>query len=633
VTVSVTNDVESGGQRLHFRPLAASLAWHLTCYVDGRSRIEQREDPGIVSTISAPAPTQVRSQPPRPLKFDYLIAQRFITREQLRVAMEEAREQQASVESLLMTKYSVLRSHVGMSLSLFYRCAFVGLDSRVLVDPELLKGLSVQRLRAGCWIPTRSDGDTVTVVMKDPHDLPAVDSIERLFSGRRIKLAVGLPEEILRLIDASFNGTDTKSILGELSEVKVEAEEDADIAGGLEVSDSDGTIIRLAHQIILDAYRSRASDIHIEPCHLRKQAIVRFRVDGSCLEYERIPGHLGKPLVARFKIMAHLDIAERRKPQDGKLRVRLPEREIELRIATIPTVGGNEDAILRLLPAQDVIPLDRQGLSERNLREIKGIAQKPYGLVLCVGPTGSGKTTTLHAILSHINTPDRKIWTAEDPVEITQPGLRQVQVRPKIGYTFAAAMRAFLRGDPDVIMVGEMRDAETAAIAIEAALTGHLVLSTLHTNSAAETVVRLLDFGLDPFNFADALLGVLAQRLVKRVCADCAQPAPAELDELIRAYGPEEFAGLGLDHRESIQLFHGKGCDTCKQTGYRGRAAIHELLVASDEIKSMIVTRQRVPEILAQARREGMTTLVQDGIVKVLNGITDFRQVKAVAIR
>jgi len=586
------------------------------------------------TSSTVPAPPSPPTPASRPLKFDYLVAQRFITRDQLTAALAEAKDQQQSVESLLVSKYRVRKSDLGTSLGLFYRCPFVSLDKRVVVAPDLLKNLTAQRLKAGAWIPWKREGDTVTVVMKDPHDLPEVDSIERLFAGRKVKLTVALADDIVSLIDASFGG-DTRSILGDWADLKIEVDE-VEAEDGAEVTDSDNTVIRLAHQIVMDAYRDRASDIHIEPCNFSKQTVVRFRVDGTCAEHERIPGPLGRPLVARFKIMAHLDIAERRKPQDGKLRVRVADREIELRMATIPTVGGNEDVILRLLPQQDIIPLKGQGLTERNLSELTALSEKPYGLILCVGPTGSGKTTTLHALLSHINTKDRKIWTAEDPVEITQPGLRQVQIRPKIGYSFAAAMRAFLRGDPDVIMVGEMRDAETAAIAIEASLTGHLVLSTLHTNSAAETIVRLLDLGLDPFNFADALLGVLAQRLVKRVCRDCAQPytpGTDEVAELNRQYGEEDFAGLGIAADASLQLLRGKGCESCKHTGYRGRAAIHELLVASDVIKSMILTRDKVPDILRQARNEGMTTLMQDGIAKVLGGVTDFRQVKAVAIR
>ena len=587
-------------------------------------------------------PGSVAGMPPaaaaRPLKFDYLVAQRFVSREQLAAALAEAKEQQQSAEAVLMAKYGVRKTDIGISLGLFYRCPFIAFDKRIIVPPDLLKSLHAPRLKAAGWIPIRRDDDVVTVAMKDPHDLPEVDSVERLFGSEKVKvkIAVAVAEDIAKLIDASFGG-DSRSIMGDTADLKTEEELDGESAQATAISESDNTVIRLAHQIIADAYRDRASDIHVEPCNFTKHATVRFRVDGTCIEYETIPGSLTKPLVGRLKIMAHLDIAERRRPQDGKMRVRLGSRDLELRVATIPTVGGNEDVILRLLPQQDIIPIEHQELSERNLRELQALARKPYGLILCVGPTGSGKTTTLHAVLHYINTPDRKIWTAEDPVEITQPGLRQVQVSPKIGFTFATAMRAFLRGDPDVIMVGEMRDSETAGIAIEASLTGHLVLSTLHTNSAAETVVRMLDMGLDAFNFADALLGVLAQRLVKRVCPDCAQPytpLQEEIDELVREYGgPEEWSHLGQPADQTLTLVRGKGCESCKQTGYRGRLAIHELLVASDEIKGMILSKARVPDILRVSRQQGMTTLMQDGIRKVLAGLVDFRQVKAVAVR
>jgi type II secretory ATPase GspE/PulE/Tfp pilus assembly ATPase PilB-like protein len=365
--------------------------------------------------------------------------------------------------------------------------------------------------------------------------------------------------------------------------------------------------------------------------------VIRIRVDGSCTEYQRVPGAYRRAIVARLKIMALLDIAERRKPQDGKIKFRLPDnRDIELRVATVPTAGGNEDVVMRILASNEPIPIDKLGMTDRNLRELKVIAEKPYGLILVVGPTGSGKTTTLHSVLGYINKPERKIWTAEDPVEITQWGLRQVQVNPKIGFTFASAMRSFLRADPDVIMVGEMRDQETAETAIEASLTGHLVCSTLHTNSAVETIVRLLDMGLDPFNFADALLGVAAQRLVKRICDSCKEryhPDRGEYEALSQAYGKEEFEPLGHRYDDRFVLFRGRGCPQCNHSGYRGRAGIHELLVASDEIKRLIQTKARTAEIFAQARSEGMSTLVQDGILKSLSGLTDYRQVKAVAIK
>ncbi len=346
----------------------------------------------------------------------------------------------------------------------------------------------------------------------------------------------------------------------------------------------------------------------------------------------KLPGAFRRPLVARIKIMSRLDIAERRKPQDGKIKVALPDREIELRVATIPTATGDEDVVMRILASNEPIPIDKLGMNDRNLAEVKRISQRPYGLILCVGPTGSGKTTTLHSVLGFINKPDRKIWTAEDPVEITQHGLRQVQVNPKIGFNFASAMRAFLRADPDVIMVGEMRDEETASVGIEASLTGHLVLSTLHTNSAPETVVRLVDMGCDPFNFSDAMLGILAQRLVKRLCDGCKEsyrPTPEQYEEIVQAYGPTEWGALGKTN--DFQLYRGRGCDKCGQSGYKGRAAIHELLVTSGEIKRLIQTRARATDVLAVAKTEGMTTLLQDGLSKALAGVTDVKQVKAVA--
>jgi type II secretory ATPase GspE/PulE/Tfp pilus assembly ATPase PilB-like protein len=309
---------------------------------------------------------------------------------------------------------------------------------------------------------------------------------------------------------------------------------------------------------------------------------------------------------------------------------------IELRVATIPTAGGNEDVVMRILAASKPLPLERMGFSERNVTEFKKILEKPYGICLVVGPTGSGKTTTLHSGLGHINTEDMKIWTAEDPVEITQPGLRQVQVHPKIDFTFANAMRAFLRADPDVIMVGEMRDHETAATGIEASLTGHLVFSTLHTNSAPETIVRLLDMDIDPFNFADALLGILAQRLVRTLCKDCKEeyvPAQEEFAELMQEYGLEHWEKLGIRYSPSFKLHRPKGCAKCLKSGYRGRMGIHELLVATDEMKRKIQRREPVEELRKQAIRDGMTTLLQDGIQKVLKGLTDFQQVRAVCIK
>jgi type II secretory ATPase GspE/PulE/Tfp pilus assembly ATPase PilB-like protein len=363
---------------------------------------------------------------------------------------------------------------------------------------------------------------------------------------------------------------------------------------------------------------------------------VRLRIDGDCQKYLEIPPGHRNAIVQRFKIMAKLDIAEKRRPQDGKIRFKGPMGTLELRVATIPTAGGNEDIVMRILAASKPLPLDKMGFSGRNLDEFKRILAKPYGICLVVGPTGSGKTTTLHSGLGHINTVDMKIWTAEDPVEITQPGLRQVQVHPKIDFTFAIAMRAFLRADPDVIMVGEMRDHETAATGIEASLTGHLVFSTLHTNSAPETITRLLDMDIDPFNFADALLGIMAQRLVRTLCKDCKEeyiPTQEEFAELMEGYGLEYWDTLGIRYSPNFKLYRPKGCPKCSGTGYKGRMGIHELLVATDEMKRKIQRREPMEELRKQAIRDGMTTLLQDGIQKVVQGVTDFKQVRAVCIK
>ncbi|MBW2203010.1 MAG: type II/IV secretion system protein, partial [Deltaproteobacteria bacterium] len=409
-----------------------------------------------------------------------------------------------------------------------------------------------------------------------------------------------------------------EEILGQLE--VVEDDEDDELDG---MSEDDSAIVQLVNKTVIDAYNRNASDIHVEPRQGKANVVIRLRIDGACQVYQTIPHTYKRAIVSRIKIMSDLDISERRKPQDG------------LRVATIPTAGQNEDVVMRLLAAGDPIPLEKMGMSQRTYDTLVSLISKPYGIVLAVGPTGSGKTTTLHAILGYINKPETKIWTAEDPVEITQEGLRQVQVQPKIGFGFATAMRAFLRADPDVIMVGEMRDQETVSTGIEASLTGHLVFSTLHTNSAPETITRLLDMGMDPFNFADALLGVLAQRLVRTLCKDCKEeyhPAKEEFDLLVRAYDGD-FDALGFEYTDDFTLFKANGCSKCSNTGYRGRTGIHELLEGTDEMKLLIQNKALMEALRVQAFKEGMTSLLQDGIRKVCLGITDFSQVRKVCIK
>jgi len=449
---------------------------------------------------------------------------------------------------------------------------------------------------------------------------------------------VGLKEDILLFLDY-FYGASRNQEEGSIDDIisKLDAEEEVEIeSGGEMLTEDDSAIVQLVNKIISDAYRKKCSDIHIEPYPGKDGAEIRFRIDGVCHKYQTVPFHYRRALSSRIKIMADLDISERRRPQDGKIKFKkFGPLDIELRVATVPTVGGEEDVVMRILSASEAIPLKMIGMSDRDHELLSGMITKPYGIVLVVGPTGSGKTTTLHAILAEINKPEMKIWTAEDPVEITQRGLRQVQVLPKIGFDFAAAMRSFLRADPDVIMVGEMRDHETASTGIEASLTGHLVFSTLHTNSAPETITRLLDMGMDPFNFADAFLGVLAQRLVRTLCKDCKapyHPRREEYDNLVRAYG-KDFDALGFHYTDDLILHRAKGCEACGNTGYKNRIAIMELLEGSEKIKTLIQSKATIETLRIQAVQEGMRTLMQDGIRKVFLGLTDLQQVRRVCMR
>ncbi|HWF61776.1 MAG TPA: GspE/PulE family protein [Nitrospira sp.] len=561
---------------------------------------------------------------------DCIVYRGLIKQVDLDAAIEESLSRETDLETLLLDKYRVPKSALGSALSEFYQCPYVSYDERTVIDPELLKNLSFDYLRRSAWVPLKRQGTVLDILINNPHDLEKGLDVRRAFPGTTIRFSVGLRRDIeqyLLVATGQANGGSITEILGELvDEAGIERNGEAESG---EIDENDSAILRLANQVIAEAYRLGASDVHIEPYSDRKETAVRFRIDGTCFTYMRIPAVYRRAIVSRLKIMANLDIAERRKPQDGKIRYKLTkDREIELRVATLPTAGNNEDVVLRLLTAKETMPLEAMDFSQDVLQIVKELSEHPHDIFLCVGPTGSGKTTTLHAIMKHINTDERKIWTAEDPIEITQEGLRQVQVHPKIGFTFAAAMQAFLRADPDVIMIGEMRDKETADIAIEASLTGHLVMSTLHTNSAVETVTRLLDMGCDSFNFADAMLGVLAMRLCKRICSHCKEmyhPTQQEYDELVQGYGARYWEKLGVTYTEDLTLCRGRGCEICNHSGFKGRVALHELLVGSEEIKNLIQAKARTAEILSVAMRDGMVTLLQNGIQKVLKGLTTYR--------
>ncbi len=586
-----------------------------------------------------------RATPGRRSKFSDLVDKGMISEKALEGAVTFARVNNKSIGKVLMEEHGVEKEEVGRSLADFYNCTFFFYDGDQRIPNDLTERVRYEFWRKLVCAPISRRGSLLKVVVVDPFDLSQLDTIKSTGIAANMEVVVGLEDDIVDYLNESYGVEDTEveeddfaQILTELKDESIgEVEEVEDDEDDLDDEEVQGAVVRLCNKIISDGYRLGVSDIHIEPYGSEAPLKIRFRRDGLCFVYQSVPSSHRSALVSRLKIMAQLDISEKRKPQDGKIRFRLAKGDIiELRVATMPTTGkNNEDVVMRILAASKPLPIDKLGMSPRNLEEFKAITGKPYGLILSVGPTGSGKTTTLHSALGFINKDVRKIWTAEDPVEITQAGLRQVQVRPKIGLTFASCMRSFLRADPDVIMIGEMRDEETAGTGIEASLTGHLVFSTLHTNSAPETVTRLLDMGLDPFNFADAMLGILAQRLVRTLCKTCKEayhPDEDEFNALREMYG-DGWEKLGIEYTDDLQLMRTKGCKSCTDSGYRGRMGLHELMLGTDEIKRLILQRKSVEQIRDTAIDEGMTTLMQDGIWKIFEGYTDFTQVRAVCIR
>lgn len=582
-------------------------------------------------------------------KYDGLVMQGDIAAADLDYATRVARDREEHIESVLIAEYGVTASAIGQSLSRYFGVPYEPFGRDRIRPMDLLKHLKRDFVEAEQWVPIEDSEEGLVVLCLDPEHVRSSRIVNNIFPHHRPVYRVTTYKEFENTVERFF--TDTDSGLMNLEEPGVEVEDLDDVSAA-----ADNELVKLVNKIILDAYHQGASDIHVEPYPGKAKTEIRFRKDGTLVPYMEVPASYRNPLVARIKIMCDLDISEKRKPQDGKIKFKkFGPADIELRVATIPSSGGMEDVVMRILAGGDPLPIHKLGLSAPNLQRLTAAVSKPYGLFFVCGPTGSGKTTTLHSVLGHLNTPQTKIWTAEDPVEITQKGLRQVQVNRKAGMDFATVMKAFLRADPDIIMVGEMRDQETTRIGIEASLTGHLVFATLHTNSAPESITRLLDMGMDPFNFADALLGILAQRLAKRLCSACKQayePDDVEVEALLREYCAELMATRGFVNepeaavqalRQELLATYGQdgrytlyrkvGCDTCGGSGYKGRVGLHELLIASDRIKQQIQEGQRVAQLLATCLEEGMRTLKMDGIEKVLQGITDMPQVHAVCIK
>ncbi|HZM44621.1 MAG TPA: ATPase, T2SS/T4P/T4SS family [Burkholderiales bacterium] len=617
-------------------------------------------------------------------KYDGLVTSAVISGEELELAQRSARRKNLDIETVLVEEFQVKVPALGDSLAAYFSVPYEPFKPDRIKPPDLMKNMSREFCQTNQWVPLEDTKDGIIIVTVDPEKIKASRMVNNVYPKSKVLYRVTTNREFASTLDQMFGGSAGVGMqdTGDIGDILGTLDEETEVleTGGDDVASAanDNEVVKLVNKVIIDAYQQGASDIHIEPYPGKAKTEIRFRKDGELMSYISVPGSYRMAIAARLKIMCDLDISERRKPQDGKIKFKkFGPLDIELRVATIPTAGGVEDIVMRILAAGEPLPLDKMGFSKKNLRLCKQEVDKPYGLFFVCGPTGSGKTTTLHSILGYLNTPEMKIWTAEDPVEITQKGLRQVQMNPKAGMTFAIAMKAFLRADPDVIMVGEMRDKETVSTGIEASLTGHLVFATLHTNSAPESIIRLLDMGMDPFNFADALLGIMAQRLARRLCKckEAHVATPEELTSLIDEYSHElqntESWGAVLDEKtgeprrlnaeESVKqrgivqekktallnewtkefgnekgqiiLYTAKGCDVCGNTGYKGRVGLHELLIGTDRMKKCIQEHARVAMMFAVAMDDGMSTLKQDGIEKVLSGITDMPQVRAVCIK
>ena len=571
-----------------------------------------------------------------------LIQENLITEEQLSEALaSQTQDRKLPLGDILIKMNVVTADTIKRVLAQKLGIPFVNLRG-FQFDPLLIKAVPGDFVRKHNVMPLYQTESRMVVAMENPL---ANHALQELAFYTKLKIdPVMASVDDLHLVVGQLYGTQNDrlniaELVFELGADEIKFDSQAEV-----ITESDNTLVRLVNKIIVDAYEQGVSDIHIENLKGNRPTRVRFRKDGLMSSYSEVPAQFRNALVSRIKIMCRLDISEKRRPQDGKINFeQFGPVAIELRVLTIPTTEGLEDIVMRILAAPKAVSIDTLGLSDYGLTGLKKLALKPHGLLFVCGPTGSGKTTTLHALLNYINTPERKIWTVEDPVEITQEGLRQVQVQSKIDWTFAAVLRSFMRADPDVIMVGETRDPETAKTVIEASLTGHLVFSTMHTNSAAESVVRLLDFGLDPFNFADALLGVVGQRLARRLCTSCKTTYDADVEELAMLAHEYAFenevdkpALVQRWHKQygrvggKIALFKAAGCDVCNGSGYKGRLGIHEVLMASQAVKKKIHARASVPEILKEAVTEGMLTLRQDGIEKILQGHTDWEQVRTI---
>lgn len=551
---------------------------------------------------------------------DVLIEKGSLTQEQLDKAVRTAEERKEPLEKILVDMRVAPKDEIMWARAEELGKIYVDLSNRK-IDADTATIIPETAARRHHLLCIGKVDNKVTLAMADPTDILALDDV-RIRTGLIPEPVLSFYDDIERAIDAAYNSGDNKwqEIVSETSDSVDVIKEQEEIPDEVAV---DAPIVRLADLIITQAIAQKASDIHIEP--FERQLVVRYRVDGVLREVMSPPKALQQALVSRFKIMANLNIAEKRVPQDGRIQVNIKRDRYDLRVADLPTLWG-EAVVMRILDRKNVmVELDQLGFHHAILERWKKLITMPNGVILVTGPTGSGKSTTLYATLNTINRPDVKIVTIEDPVEYNIQGINQVQVHPKVGLTFAAGLRAFLRQDPDVMMVGEIRDHETALIAVQSALTGHLVLSTLHTNDAPSAITRLIDMGVEPFLLASSVQGIMAQRLVRTVCKTCKRGVKS-----VKAMHPK-FEEYGIPIA-SLQLARGEGCEECAGSGYKGRAGIHELVVMTDELRRMILERTSTAELKALALQQGLRTLYHDGLLKVAQGVTTLEEVLRVAV-
>ncbi len=551
----------------------------------------------------------------RPIE-EILLSEGLITQEQLEHACREAQKSGMDIESTLIRLGFVTEDIIVSTIATLTSIPYIKLEN-YLIDSEVINLVPEELARRHKLIPLFKIEDNLTVAMANPQDIIALDELRMRTNFKYIDTVVSSKSEIENAINQYYSklGSIETIIEGiDISKLR-KIPEEIDHQRLAEISE-ETPVIKLVNMLIYEAVKSKASDIHVEP----EQDVlrIRYRIDGILYEAYKLPHHLLGLVTSRIKILAGLDIAERRKPQDGRLRMDMENREIDIRLSTFPTIHG-ENLVLRILDKSSVLlNLRDLGFSERDLSKFNSLIRSPYGIILVTGPTGSGKTTTLYAALSEINSPEVNIITIEDPVEYQIPLIRQTQINPKAGLTFATGLRSILRQDPDIVMVGEIRDVETADIATQAALTGHLVFSTLHTNDSSGALTRLIDMGVEPFLISSSVIGVIAQRLVRIICFHCKDEyvPPSNL-----------LKSLKLEGQKDLRFYKGRGCDNCKGTGYTGRRGIFEILMVDEEIRKLIISKTSADAIKQTAIQSGMTTLMKDGIEKVKRGMTTLEEV------